>query len=588
MEQERGGWNWALWGSLTILTLVYFPAFTNDYAKLDTFGFLNEVTLGSFDTWKSWISIQGRPLTSALTELFFATAGGISGLQGVRFIGFIGLLVFAFTLERLFRKHNYSPCARLFLTLAICSVPGLATLVLWTVCFPYTWAAALAVLSAQLCCDEPDRLFSKRKLAGWIGLFIALWVYQPSTLFGLIPLLLKLLEEEASPRSFLRQNTLNLSYFYSVLGIYYITYKLLFLPLMPPQEGVSLARISLAQDLLNQFATLFGRAIPETLHGWAYFYGLTAKTVVAITTLAALLTGGVFSLWRGPRVISSLRGLGIGALMFIFIPCLYLYDGSPYRLMGPFSAIIIVLVFSSLRSIASPRRERFTLTAFAFIAALQVIACGDVLHRFWVSPASNEVLTYRAQIEASLNDGPPDALIVIPSVESTYGGKRKKYLFGLLTSSADYQWTIDPFLRLLMSEQFGKDYARSVPIFLTKEIFDTHHALVLDANELFFGKEHPDTVDPDTLIELKKGAATWWLSPWLGIYQLLEINEETGAGRIEHLDLGSVNFQWEGDDLLLKPMGSEWLRTNADLFPKATSLDGETVELLPRTKSDPI
>ena len=81
MKIEGKRWDWPFPVTIIVLGLVYYPGFTTDYAKLDTFAILHDITFGNYDTWKSWISIQGRPLTSILTEFFFEAANGISGLQ---------------------------------------------------------------------------------------------------------------------------------------------------------------------------------------------------------------------------------------------------------------------------------------------------------------------------------------------------------------------------------------------------------------------------------------------------------------------------------------------------------------------------
>jgi hypothetical protein len=577
---------WPLLSTQVILLIVYYTAFFTDYARMDTINVFANVHFDRFQLWTSWISIQGRPLTSLFTYVFFSGADGITDLQWVRYIGFLGTLIFSFALDTLFRQYKYSALIRLFIVLSICCIPGIAIFTIWTVCFTYSWGAALAILGGSLFCRVPEnrKTLTLRWALGITAIFLSLWIYQPSALFGLIPLVLSVIHSQRSLAILFWEGLAQSAAFLLALGAYFCCYKLVFLKIMPEVSGALLTRLQHARDYSEQLKIAMNRAIPETLEGWAYFFGDGVTKVVVAAILLTLVGGVIVSIRRSKLNVILLKSLFLGLFILLsLIPILYLSTGMPYyRLMGPFAAILVVLVFGSIRLIFDRKLKLIGLILICIAGSLQVTGAAIVIRKYFVKPANREIMAYREFLNKNLSESTP-GVIIVPSQKWIYGGTKWRYLYGFL--STNQLWVLDPLLRLLVSEQSGKHRASSFRILSANASLNIPYVAIVDGNNIIWREDIPlkepiKHVDGfGDLVDLKQGQIQWWGSSWFGAFRYLENPKKTGF-RIRHLGLGDADIHWNDMELSLRTEALGWVRTNADRFPECTLEDG-TVTRLP-------
>ena len=446
-----------------LLLLVYGPVVMANYAKVDTFGVFANVFFGRFATFTSWTAIQGRPIASVAISMVFGMIDSLDGLRGARAIGLLGTVLLGLVLARVLGRLGRRPVEAAALAIGITCIPGITTITAWTVCFPYPWAAALAVWGGWAGVSAAEKGDWRHALAAAIALQAALWTYQPSALYALVPMAVAILAGPDRLAAAMRQGLAPIALLAANLGLYFVIYKGLFLRLMPPINEAMQARLQPASDLPAKLGLLVGRALPESLAGWAWFVSDMAASISIWGLLILAGAGLVQPLHRLGKGVLLVRGMLLAVLvLFSLIPVLYLSGGAPYyRIMGPFTALVVLGVVISCFSLC-PRRRIGPAIATGLVL-LQAFAAGWVLRTHWVRPAAAELETYRSWFSENAGDPRPSALVLTPSQAWIYDGLRRRYLYGFI--STNQYWVMDPMVRLLLAETHDRAYAGIVPIY---------------------------------------------------------------------------------------------------------------------------
>jgi hypothetical protein len=142
-------------------------------------------------------------------------------------------------------------------------------------------------------------------------------------------------------------------------------------------------------------------------------------------------------------------------------------------------------------------------------------------------------------------------------------------------------WVMEPLMRLLLAERFGKDYAKSVLFFSSPVHISPPYAHVSDANKILFdqaAKEKQEThewngFDRLTILKLENPwtapqwwSSPWYASPWFGIIRGDPDNPDT---ILYHALFGKLQYgwDWENGTLHLNLPGMSWSTTKPDTFP---------------------
>lgn len=470
------------------LMLTYVPVILSDYAKVDTVGVFANVYFGRFETFTSWTAIQGRPVASFWIQLIFGAAGNLDELRVARAVGLAGTFLFGLTLWNVLSRCGRGRLEAAAPAIAISCIPGITTFTAWTVCFTYPWAAALAVWGGWACLQGSVRRRTGLALAGAGAVQAALWTYQPSALYALVPLAAVLLPGAPPDCAGIRPGLRAQAWLAGSLGLYYLLYKGVFLKWMPPVSEAMQARLQPAKDAGAKLELVFGRAIPESFEGWAWFAGDTPGQAALWLTLMLLVAAGVAAARHLSWVDFRKRALLLaGLLVFSLVPVLYLSGGAPYyRIMGPFTALTVLLVMSAAGYFLGGKRLAFT--GLWLITLLQAGGAAWVVRTHWVDPAAWELSCYREWLTEHASTL-PEALVLTPSKPWVYDGLRRRYLYGFI--STNQYWVMEPMVRLIIAELHGREAAGAIPVYRSGSEPSGTEALKVDANQILAHPEQP-------------------------------------------------------------------------------------------------
>lgn len=487
---NKGGYLQAALATILVaatLMLTYVPVMLADYAKLDTVGVFANVYFARFEALTSWTAIQGRPVASFWIHVFFGAADSMDGLRVARSAGLAGTLLLGLTLWHILCRCGRSRFEAAALAITITCIPGITTFTAWTVCFTYPWAAVLSVWGGWSCLEGSVKGRLWLAAAGAGAIQIALWTYQPSALYALVPLVAVLLPSSPAGYAGLKHGLSAQAWLAGSLGFYYLVYKGLFLKWMPPISEAMQARLKPSTDAGSKLQLLFNRAIPESLEGWAWFAGdIFGRLSLWLTLL--LLAGGLIAAvrhlaWKNflPRAL-----LLVGLLIFSLVPVLYLSGGAPYfRIMGPFTALVVLLVMGTVGHLLA--RTRVAIAGIWLVALLQAWGAGWVVRTHWVEPSARELAAYRLWFTEHASTAPPEALVLTTSKQWVYEGLRRRYLYGFI--STNQYWVMEPMTRLILAELHGREAAVAIPIYLSGNEPANLSVLEVDANRIFAAAE---------------------------------------------------------------------------------------------------
>ncbi len=569
-----------LLSTVAVLVMVYAPSLIVPYAKLDTFRIYANVYFGDFRTWTSWISIQGRPLASVLTQIFYSQADSIQDLRWIRLIGFTGTLATAASMLYCLKKQGMSPVPRLFLALWICTLPAMATFTVWTTCFTYPWAVAIAVIGGWLCVSAKDtRWFSSRHCTGASLIFISLWFYQPSGLFALIPLAFHITQLNGNWVDVCKRGLISCVWVNFPLPLYYVLYKGIFLRFMPYLEEFYADRLDHSENLVKQLQVVLGTAIPEAFSGWFYFVDPLLQNGIPIL-MTGIVLGGVFlSFRRKQPEIQFVKGsLLAGVILVSLIPVMYLSTGIPWpRMMGAFTGIVLVCLVVSLCLVFAGKWERVGKALLIGLLVLQLGAASYAINVYWVLQSKSEIEAYEKHISA-LQDR-PQCLMLIDSERWYWAGRKIQYIYGNV--STQQMWVMEPMVRLLLAEKFGYEYGKSVPIFSSPVNIKVPYTHVIDANVVLFN-QMVDPIRSDQQVNGFNGLYLlqyedpmsipgWWASPWYAStwFGIFRFNPEHPDTILHHAIFGDLQYGWDWEQgiLHLNLPGMSWSTTTPDTFP---------------------
>lgn len=570
-------------GTAALLFLVYAPSLFVPYAKLDTISIYADVQFGELRTWTGWVSIQGRPLASLLIDIFYSLADNIADLRWIRLIGFVGTLTTAFALLYCLRKQGMASFPRVILTLWICTVPAMVTFTVWTTCFSYSWAVAIAVLGGWLCVSgDNSNWVSRRRWAGAFLIFVSLWFYQPSALFALIPLALYVIQLRGHWISVLKRGFISCVWVNISLPLYFVVYKGIFLRLMPQLpllEDLYTDRLDPTENLVQQLRVVFGTAIPDALSGWFYFVSPILEVAVTIL-IAGIILARILLLPRpkDAKVQMIKGGLLAGIVLVSLIPVLYLSTGIPWpRMMGAFSGIVLLCFVISLSDLLDGKWLRTGKALFVGLLLMHLAAAIYAINIYWVQQSKVEIAAFREHLSGLENR--PHSLVLIDSEQWAWDGEKLHYIYGYV--STNQMWVMEPLMRLLLAEKYDKDYAKSVLFFSSPVDINPPYTHVSDANRILFGQPAKKTqgtlewngFDGLTLLKLENPwtapqwwSSPWYASPWFGIFRGDPDNPET---ILYHALFGKLQYGWDWENgiLHLNLPEMNWSTTTPNTFP---------------------
>jgi hypothetical protein len=309
--------------------------------------------------------IQGRILGSFAAYILSNFLNSFDSSKITRFIGIIGLTLFAFITYVIFKRCRFRPAHAFFMSTLICVLPSSQILVSWMVCIPFIFGAAMSSLSALICFDivsKETTVWQKSRgigiLTAIILLITALNIYQTSAMMywamGVIFFLTwnncSLSKKEFRPLiiKYLLVGLISIALYYLVFIIIIPSY---FYPHLQTTRG-SLRSISDVILILKWFIT---KPLKHSMNLW----NLNQTKYFAIFISTVITVGIILNVWRETKENKDIlvrtyftKYFAISTMVILsFLPHLVVHSVSSYRFMIALTPALSILFCFALINI---------------------------------------------------------------------------------------------------------------------------------------------------------------------------------------------------------------------------------------------
>jgi hypothetical protein len=279
------------WKSILLLFsgvfIAFYPSLIEDYGYRDDYIAILWHS-ENFDWMRSAYMRDGRPLLAILVKIFFAPIDSVEDLKFLRMISVLGGFFLSLAVFQSLRFWGYSKAIGLLAGLGSATCLALTVYVGWTVCFSYSWASALAVLSGHCFAKAyftNCRIFPQ-VLWAVLLLLISTSIYQAvAPLFFLIPCLAAW-QVDSSRKKILFSFPASIVAFAAVCVLYLILYKISNALLY---EGASRAAVGIDPWMkLEHLKTLIERLLQVNLVAPARPQSFLMAGTISLATIANL------------------------------------------------------------------------------------------------------------------------------------------------------------------------------------------------------------------------------------------------------------------------------------------------------------
>lgn len=167
---------------LALFSICYFSVLTHEYGFVDDY-------YDSIPENQDWVVIkrflEGRPLY-ALVSKFSLPVADIEHLHYVRFVGIVGISLFAFVMFKALRHAGINAGPSFYISIILGTTPGIQVYAAWATTFVFPFAGALAGCGLLL---AEQGFESRSRVAKWwsacmgvLVLVAALAIYQPAAM----------------------------------------------------------------------------------------------------------------------------------------------------------------------------------------------------------------------------------------------------------------------------------------------------------------------------------------------------------------------------------------------------------------------
>ncbi|KAF0093867.1 MAG: hypothetical protein E1N59_2520 [Puniceicoccaceae bacterium 5H] len=541
---------------LAVLLWAYWPALALDYGHYDDYWL---IVLGH-QSPVSWLnnmfSAHGRPLYGMMVKALFLLVDGVPDLKWVRGIGLAGLWLMTLTLYRVLRYHSGHVGFAATIALLAGLTPSTVIYVGWAVCAPFSVGGMLAIAAAHLYWTAPGWRSWRGRVAA-VCFLAAVCVYQPVAFYA-PALLFVFAVVEQKPRLAWRRLVLGLALVCALCGLYFVSYEVLGHWLLSGPNTLERAKVD--HDLMG-----IARYVLEMLYPRAFnLWGALEPGFAGLWVAGTVLLGLVALLWL--RVVRRLAAWQVGlalvgflaTLTLIWVPNAIAADkSSAFRTLN--AAYVLTLGVTGWGAMAAlsglHRRAHLPSWAAGLVALLVVgLFAQQTRYHLGVGYAGinhREYIAVKQGIAEAFAERPK----VIPYISPlTYLDDTDYYPveleeFGLLTSQlASYQTHI---LTAAVWDTFGVPSGEHAPSVTVKTYwwFDPvayREAHLVNGFELIHDydpRQSPEeqsqplrTIEHPYLGSLEVYPDHWYVSPWLGKFQMVEFP------KIRHTLYGPLSF----------------------------------------------
>jgi hypothetical protein len=314
-----------------------------------------------------FIQFTGRQLYNFIATPMAAVLWEVSDFTLIRAVVIGTLVLAAFMLARVLERLGVTRWHAMAVASCVFLLPGMQLGVIWVTLAPCAAALILSLIAAYAMI--PAAPGARSKAAGWAVasfalLLTALFVYPPWAMFFVVLVFARVLfEREEGARRLFASLALQAGIFAAAAIAYFYLHKFVYLPAFAAKHPDHYARwvkagsyeFALAADLMES-ARRFTETVVVTS---AKLWSLYASWEVVAVVLALIIAGGLASLRavaRGEvtRAAWAARAVALAALSIACVlPVLAASAShSGYRVVLPFSAVLVLALYASVRTLA--------------------------------------------------------------------------------------------------------------------------------------------------------------------------------------------------------------------------------------------
>jgi hypothetical protein len=399
---------WCLWPAL--LLLLSLPVFLPVYGIADDY-------IGWMWWTRDWAKVvnsvfwgHGRYLLGFLVRGGFLVCDELPELVWLRVASALGWGVFAALLARWVLPRSFSWGWRFLLTAAITLCPSTALSIAYAVCYPYGWAAVLALVAGQWTVEAMREGGRAGVARAWrlslavVILAVSFAIYQTISFYFLLPLVIHAPEPEWR-RWWASLWTRGMVVFGVGMGVYALVHYTL--RALAPEVDAAMARQELATFSWER-AELLARYLGYGAQSWAGLAPAWIGWIVGVAVAGLAAVGAR----RGPGVIPAVGVLLLAVALPVMVRELVFFT----RLLAVPYAVFAYLALAGLKHLLESRRGAPGGAEWPWIygGSGLLAACMLVLpYLGLVKPCVVELARVRA-IAAGLEDPPKKIYYVMP------------------------------------------------------------------------------------------------------------------------------------------------------------------------------
>jgi len=390
-------------GLVAGFVIIYLPGIllntigTPDDHKIFWVGDSKECCFSAWDS-QNWAYI-GRALGGLIANIQFGFIRELSDLAPVRIFSAVWTALGCFTIY-LYLRRELPMVPALMVAVGICMVPAFFLGIIWAHAFAFlTVPPFLAFWAGVIAVDRPAFLGGRIGSALIAGLiFIAtLYMYQPSAMFFVLPMVLTILFFRKFPEASILPRTIwVIGIFVVASAIYYAVHRYIFLPkfiaaypnwadessharfvLLGAENATNIVKDALRKlnDLLVMTIIAFNGIWPVPQKGIAGIFAIVILFGLAIFGRGEQ-TGGVTT-----RQVSWPSVLAVTTLaLFTTAPTIAAAGGyTPVRIASAYAAVALSILFWSMFRIFSGKLRSITQLAAIFMILLFPLIQGIAL-----------------------------------------------------------------------------------------------------------------------------------------------------------------------------------------------------------------
>jgi hypothetical protein len=561
-----------------LLLLAYAPALLHEYGWTDDFSAFFNTKSGINTLGWNIFNASGRPLLGIIVWIAFQLTETVGDFVYLRFIGMIGGILTAWVFYLIWRKSGLGRTLSSCFALLMVLTPAFTVYVGWTICFPYSFAAAISLYAGLVTWEKLGKFKSFYSLFGLILpfslLFLAETIYQPVVGYFFFPALILSLREPVTKALLYRLVSI-CAVFCALLGTYYVAYKLS-LHFWWEAHWIVQKRTGLTLNILERLILVLQKPLPDGLASWFIF--LPKGEYAAIPVIGLLVVGVTILFYRKSQHILIWGLFFIAAFLLIHVPILMTKENYfPYRIFPPLHSMVMMGICLWCFLLSGWFKVSIIKKAPAVIAVILFSIMTHVMLKYnMAKPFEAEITSLQDAFFKSLPDEKPkEILFIMPQWNNRpdFYKFRPKMEYGV--SPFSEPWAIKPYLNMLLIKEGIGTYTNPavdvIPIPQTKH-FGKGNLLTLDYGEIFLNgptplrpeKEIEESSNHRLLGKMEPLGAEWdWkYSPDLGYVKTHWGNafEHTHLGKLPILQEENSGFWSE-----ISGIGPCWIQP--EIFP---------------------